>query len=145
MDPHTRAACTTPIVAVLYDWDPVESSLVSSYSRPGGNLTGIFMRQPELIAKQLELLKEALPALSSVAVFWDGLGPRQLEDVKAAAQSLAVPLNFIELRVPYDFPAAFKPAKPANASAVLVLVSPTRSVQWRAVIRWLGDLAAGDC
>ena len=38
---------------------------------PFGNLTGTFMRQPQLIAKQLELLEEALPALSSVAVFWD--------------------------------------------------------------------------
>ena len=119
-----QAAGTTPIVAVLSDHDPVVSGLVSSLSRPGGNITGVFSQQTELVSKRLELLKEALPKASRVAVFWDSYSQRQLDALQQAAPSLGVQLHSIELRAVYDFKAAFGVARQKKADAVVVLFSP---------------------
>jgi len=56
-----RASSTTPIVVVAIDYDPVALGYVTTLARPGGTVTGVFLRQPELTAKRLELLKEAVP------------------------------------------------------------------------------------
>jgi len=63
-----QATSTIPILAVIYDEDPVSSGLVESLNHPGGNLTGIYQRQLQLAGKRLELLKQALPHVSRVAV-----------------------------------------------------------------------------
>jgi putative ABC transport system substrate-binding protein len=127
-EPAARAAQhateTIPIVAALSDHDPVASGLVNSFSRPGGNITGVFSRQSELVGKRLELLKEALPGLSHVAVFWDSYSQRQFDELQQAARSLGVQIQSIELRAPYDFKAAFRGAKQKKAGALIVLFSP---------------------
>jgi putative ABC transport system substrate-binding protein len=65
-------------------------------SHPGGNITGVFSDFPEFGMKWLELLKEAIPALSSVAVLWDpATGPTQLEAVKRAGGLLGVKLEVV--------------------------------------------------
>lgn len=117
------ATTTIPILAVFFDEDPVATGLVKSFNRPGGNITGVYQRQLELAAKRLELLKEALPGLSRVAVFWDVWGPRELEELRPAAQALKVRLDFIELRAPYDFRAAYRLAKQKGAGAVILSFS----------------------
>ena len=67
-----RAATTTiPILAGDLESDPVGSGYVASITRPGGNITGVFLDFPEFGAKWLEVLKEAAPQISSVAIFWD--------------------------------------------------------------------------
>ena len=67
-----RAATTSiPILAGDLESDPVGSGYVASTTRPGGNITGVFLDFPEFSAKWLEVLKEAAPQISSVAVFWD--------------------------------------------------------------------------
>ncbi len=109
---------------VLYDYDPVAAELIDSFSRPGGNITGLFTRQSELVGKRLELLKQALPGVSRVAVFWDSFGRRQLEELEPAARSLGIQLQLVELRAPYDFEVAFKAAKQKGAGAVTLLFSP---------------------
>ena len=127
-EPAVRAARqatgTIPIVMVLYDYDPVVAELIDSFSRPGGNITGIFTRQSELVGKRLELLKQALPGVSRVAVFWDSFGRRQLEELEPAARSLGIQLQLVQLQVPYDFETAFKTAKQKRADAVTLLFSP---------------------
>ena len=126
-EPAARATMqvtrSIPIVAISFDYDPVTSGLIKSYNHPDANVTGIYTRQPELIGKRLELLKEAVPGLSRVAVFWDSFGQRQLEDVKRAAHLLHLVTDLIELRPPYDFKAAFKAAKDKRANAVLLVYS----------------------
>ena len=119
-----QATGTIPIVAVLSDHDPVASGLVNSLSRPGSNITGVFSRQSELVGKRLELLKEVLPRVSRVAVFWDSYSQRQFDELQQAARSLRVQLQSIELRDPYDFKAAFRGAKQRKAGALVVLFSP---------------------
>jgi ABC-type uncharacterized transport system substrate-binding protein len=119
-----HATSTVPIVAVLSDHDPVASGLVNSLSRPGSNITGVFARQSELVGKRLELLREVLPRLSRVAVFWDSYGQRQFDELQQAGRSLGVHIQSIELRDPYDFKAAFRVAKLKGADALIVLFSP---------------------
>jgi ABC-type uncharacterized transport system substrate-binding protein len=119
-----EATSTIPIVMVLYDYDPVAAELIDSFRRPGGNITGIFTRQSELVGKRLELLKQTLPGVSRVAVFWDAFGRGQLEALEPAARSLGIQLQLIELRAPYDFEAAFANAKQKRADAVTLLFSP---------------------
>ena len=105
------------------------AGLVSSLGRPGGNITGIFTHAPELVAKRLELLKEAVPGLSRVAIFWDSYGRRQLGDIEPASRSLGIELQLIELTTPYDLKAAFKAARQQRASAVVLLYSPVFYVE----------------
>jgi len=98
-EPAVRAAeqatRTIPIVAVLSDHDPVASGLVDSLRRPGRNVTGVVGRQSELVGKRLELLKEALPKLSRVAVLWDGFSQRQFDALQEAARSLRIQVQSV--------------------------------------------------
>ena len=126
-EPAVRAArlatSTVPIVVHLPDYDPVASGLIDSLGRPGGNITGVFTRHPELVGKRLELLKQALPRLSKVTVFYDSFGVHQLDALASAARSLGIPLDRYEMRPPYDFKAAFRVAKERGAGAVTLLYS----------------------
>jgi len=119
-----RSTSTIPIIAALFDYDPVATGLIDSLAHPGGNITGIFTRAPELIGKRLELLKEAVPRLSRVAVFYDPYGRRLVEDVQAASRSLGVQLVLAELAPPYNYGASFKNARQKKAGAALFLYSP---------------------
>ena len=112
-----QASNTVPIVVAFYDYDPVATGLVDSFSRPGGNVTGVFVRQSELAGKRFELLRELLPRVSRVAVLWDassGEGSRgavsrmQHEELEPIARAAGLNLELIEVRAPYDFQAAFK-------------------------------------
>ena len=137
-----EASNTVPIVMAFYDYDPVAAGLIDSFSHPGGNLTGVFGRQSELVGKRIELLRELLPRLSRVAVLWDassGVESRhevsrmQREELEPVARAAGVKLQLIEVRAPYDFQAAFKAAKAKKAEAVMVLFSPVcYSAPWRA-------------
>jgi putative ABC transport system substrate-binding protein len=124
-----QATSTIPIVALMHDQDPVTSGLIESFNRPGGNITGIYQRQQELAGKRLELLKEALPNLSTVAVFWDACCAGELAELKRAARSLGIKLELIQLRAPYDFERAFTIAKQKKAGAVIVMFSAGFYVQ----------------
>ena len=121
-----KATSTIPIVMVGHGAnDPVASKLIESYARPGGNVTGLFSVNSMLLPKRLELLKEALPGLSRVAVFWESsFGRHQFDDLKRAAQPLGLELQPIDLRGAEDLEPAFKTAKRNNAEALLLGFSP---------------------
>ena len=118
-----RATHTIPVVMVGYVYDPVASGLIDSYGKPGRNLTGVFTRISELVGKRFQLLKEAVPNLSRVAVFWHASGQSELAEVEPAARSLGLHLTYLKLRSPYDFESAFKTAKRKKAGAVILLFS----------------------
>ena len=121
-----QATSTIPIVMVGFANDPVALGLVDSFARPGGNITGLCSLPGELDTKRLELLKEALPGVSRVAVFWeDPFGRSSLAELQRAAQSMNVRLELIQLRGRQDLEAAFKAAKRKKAGAVLLVWSPT--------------------
>jgi putative ABC transport system substrate-binding protein len=125
-----QATSTIPIVMVGFANDPVALGLVDSFARPGGNITGLCSLPGELDVKRLEILKEALPGVSRVAVFWeDPFGRGALEGLQRAAQSLDVRLEVIQLRGKQDLETAFKAARRKKAGAVLMVWSPTFYVQ----------------
>ncbi len=126
-DPAIRAAQqatrTIPIVAATDDL--LGAGLVASFARPGGNTTGVSILASELNVKRLELLKETLPRVSRIAALWDpGSGTFHLKGLEAAARSLGVELQILEVRRPEDFRRAFEAAKKARAGALNVLASP---------------------
>jgi putative ABC transport system substrate-binding protein len=98
---------------------------VAGLARPGGNITGVVQQRLEVVAKQLELLKEALPTVTRVAVLWDDASADQRRAAEAAARALGMQLQPLELRQPpYEFAGAFAAAVQGQAEALLVLNSP---------------------
>ena len=119
-----NATSTIPIVLVGYTDDPLALGWIDSYRHPGGNLTGVFSVDAELPAKRLEILRDTLPGLSRVAVFWDNYGRRQIKDVENAGRALGLTLDFIEVKGADDLERAFKAAIAQKAGGLLILWSP---------------------
>ena len=123
-----QATRTLPIVFATAG-DPVQSGLVTSLARPGGNVTGLSILGPELVGKCLELLTQAVPEVSRVAVLWEpgAVGERMDKDMlkraEVAARALGVRLHFAEARGPDDFDRAFSDMTRARAGALTVLGS----------------------
>jgi putative ABC transport system substrate-binding protein len=94
-----RLTTTVPIVALDLELDPVGSGLVQTLARPGGNLTGLFLDQPNLAAKWLQLLAEAVPNLRRLALLWDPLiGPAQRDALQTAARQQGMHLAALDVR-----------------------------------------------
>ena len=107
--------------------DPVASGLVDSLARPGGNITGLSQMNPELAGKRLELLKEIVPKLSSVAVFWnpqDQMSTISWNELQSPARALGVQLHSVEVRSSSDFDKAFENVTKARAGAVAIMPAP---------------------
>jgi putative ABC transport system substrate-binding protein len=120
-----RATSTIPIVLAIVA-DPVGSGLVASLAHPGGNVTGLSLMTTDLSAKRLQLLKEALPRLTRVAVLWNPdtpYSPKVIEELKAAAPSLSLELSFEGVRTPEQLEPAFAAASRAHAQALYVVES----------------------
>jgi putative ABC transport system substrate-binding protein len=127
---YTRAAknatSTIPIVFMSHA-DPIGSGHVASLAHPGGNVTGLTIMMTATNAKALELLKETLPHMSSVAVIWDPATPSHipgLEAVQAAAQTLAVRVHSIPVRNVVELESSFAHISKEHADALLVLSTP---------------------
>jgi putative ABC transport system substrate-binding protein len=119
------ATQTIPIVANDLESDPVDAGWAASLSHPGGNITGVFMAFPDFATKWLELLKDALPQLSRVALLWDpSTGSFQKESIEAAAKASKLAAETIEVRTPSDLDGAFNSAKQGGADALVMLSSP---------------------
>jgi putative ABC transport system substrate-binding protein len=120
-----EATATIPIVVVAIDYDPIARGFVGSLARPGGNITGLFLRQPELTAKRIELLREAVPKLRRLIVFWDTFSVDQMAEADAAAHAAGLQIKRVEFREPpYKFEAPMKAAVRQQADALLGLASP---------------------
>jgi putative ABC transport system substrate-binding protein len=135
-----HATSTIPVVMVA-GADPVGSGLVTSLARPGGNLTGLSALSPELSGKRLQLLTEAIPRVSRIAVLWNPADPAnalELRETQATGQALGVQLQLLEVRGPEDFESAFAAMTSERAEALITLGDPlTVSHRMRIV-----DLAA---
>jgi len=115
---------TVPIVAVDFTTDPIARGYIETYSRPGGNVTGVFLDAPEFAGKWFDLLKATVPNLSHVAVLWDpGPGDSHLFAVRGVAESLDIKLQVLEVHQPRDIDKAFE-AFSVKTQAVVILPSP---------------------
>jgi putative tryptophan/tyrosine transport system substrate-binding protein len=121
-----QATKTIPIVMVTTQ-DPVETGLVDSLARPGGNITGLTRLTRDLNGKRLELFKEALPTISRVGVLLDAnttSGRLHLSDYDTAARPLNVVLQSLEVqRQNPDFAAAFQSAVKGRVNAVITIAN----------------------
>ncbi len=123
-----QATTTIPIV-VSNTSDLVGPGHVVSLARPGGNITGLTNMAPELAGKRLELLKEAVPKLSRVAVLWwnDPADPghsASWKESQLSARELRLQLHSMEVRNLSDFERAFEDAHKARSDALAVTPSP---------------------
>src|SRR5438093_11273192 len=121
-----RQTQTIPIV-MANSSDPEGTGFVASLARPGGNVTGLSIISPELNAKRLELLREAVPGLSRVAIMWNPEVRGAVLDYKeteSAARSLRLQLQSVEVSRADDFDRAFSALTTARAEALIVVPSP---------------------
>ncbi len=138
-----QATKTIPIVFAVAA-DPVTSGLVTSLARPGGNVTGLSILSPELVGKGLELLTQAIPGVSRIAVLWQpgALGERTekdlLKEAEVAARALGMRPQVVEARGPEDFDRAFSDMTRARTGALTVLTSIMFVIERRRLV----DLAA---
>ena len=120
-----RATSTIPIVVVDLESDPIASGWTKSLGRPSRNLSGMFLDLPEISGKQIQLIKEALPELSSVGILWDStVGEAQFRATEAAARVAAVRLLSLPVKHLGDFESALERAVRERVQAVVVLSSP---------------------
>jgi putative ABC transport system substrate-binding protein len=133
-----QATTTIPIVFIAIEFDPVLRGYIGSLARPGGNVTGVFLRQPELAVKRVDLLREMLPRVTRVAVLWDSFSGDQLKATETAMRSVGLQLQALELPPPYTFDRAFKLAAGGRAEVLICTASP---VLWRERTQ-IGELAA---
>jgi putative ABC transport system substrate-binding protein len=137
-----QATTTIPIVMPIIT-DPVRLGLVASLARPGGNATGFATQNDELPGKWLELVREAVPKVTRVAVLFHPTydGGVQFKASEAAARSLGVRLQAVNVEHSDDFATAFSEVKRSRAEALIVSSSPlfyanrTRIVEFAATHR----------
>jgi putative ABC transport system substrate-binding protein len=120
-----KATATIPIV-MIGPGDPVGSGFIASLARPGGNVTGVTYSAADMgiLAKQLELLKEAVPTVTRVAVLSNPSNanhPRWVREVKGAGRSLGVQIDVLEARTPGEVDSAFAGMARERPGAILVM------------------------
>jgi putative tryptophan/tyrosine transport system substrate-binding protein len=131
--PAVRAAmdatATIPIILAV-GGDPVEAGVVASLARPGGNVTGLTAISYQLSGKRLELLAQTVPGVGRVGVLLDAASQsktREWQETAAAAQSLGIRLQALEVRGPEDFESAFDVMTHERVEALVVLHSSLTS------------------
>jgi putative tryptophan/tyrosine transport system substrate-binding protein len=125
-----HATRTIPIVFAAVS-DPLGTGLVASLARPGANITGTAAMSSDVVGKSLELLREAVPALSRVVVIWNPdnavFQAQMLRDTQLAAGRLGIELRVVAVRGPDDFEPAFSGIASTQAGALMVLSDPAYS------------------
>ena len=118
-----QATSTIPIVMVSVG-EPVEVKLVDSLAHPGGNVTGLSLIAPQLAAKRLDLLKQALPKLLRVTVLWNSANQgmkARFQETQGGAQLLGVTLHSVTIQSPDDFDPLFAAMTRDRPESLLVL------------------------
>ena len=119
-----HATRTAPIVFTMVG-DPVGAGFVESLARPGGNITGFVFQQLELAQKQVELLNQAFPDRTRLAMLFDAQSADQFVAAERTAKLLNLQVQSLRLEnPPYDFEAAIRGAASGDAQMLLILSSP---------------------
>jgi putative ABC transport system substrate-binding protein len=130
-----EATSKIPVV-MMFSADPVSAGLVQSLARPGGNVTGMSMQNVELAAKRLELLKEAVPRISRVAVIWDSsnvLVHREWEMTQRIARGLGITIESEDVGGEPDLSRAFERIKAKRPDALIAIID-LRIARYRQII-----------
>ena len=132
----TKSVTKTIPVVFAGVLDPIESGFVASLAHPGGNITGLSLLATELSGKRLELLKEAFPKLTRVAVLWNSEHPATahlLSETQAAGREFSVSLHAVQVRGANDFDAAFAAITKNNDQALLTIPDPLTNSEGRRI------------
>jgi ABC-type uncharacterized transport system substrate-binding protein len=127
IQPAMKATTTIPIVMVADNADPVDAGYIASYSRPGGNVTGLAGLSPDVTAKRMELLKEAVPSVSRVAVLRNpaSLGREGLwGETVAAAQAIGLRVQALDITEAGQLNGLFDAAIRERAGGLIVIRDP---------------------
>ena len=134
-----QATTTIPIVIGLSAGDAVATGLIASLARPGGNITGMTDESVQLSAKRMEILKEAVPKATVIAVVWNandqGMTLRYRE-IEKAARILNVEVQALSVREPDDFAVAFSAMTRRRPDAMLLVADPFTIVNRKRVIEF---------
>ena len=121
-----QATATVPIVMGAVG-DPVGAGFAASLSRPGGNVTGVSNLAVEITGKWMQLLREAAPRISHMAVLWNPANPTHhafWREAQAAARTMGVRVSGIDFTSPDDFEPAFANMALEGVDGVVVLPDP---------------------
>jgi putative ABC transport system substrate-binding protein len=133
-----RATATTPIVIARVS-DPVRTGLVASFAHPGGNITGLSNFSDELGSKRLGLIKEIVPAISQLAVLWNGGNPGialSVSEMEGASAQFGVHVRSHAVKGPEDFAMAFEDIVHQRAGALFVFDDVLVTTHKRQVLDW---------
>ena len=122
-----RAATSEIPIVMTNVGDPVGSGIVPSLARPGDNVTGLSLLDRDLHGKRIELLKEAVPKLTRLAILWSANDPGMtlaFSRVEEAAKARGFALQSLAVREPGEFPRAFEAAASGRAEALFVTAQP---------------------
>jgi putative ABC transport system substrate-binding protein len=122
-----KAATSTIPIVLIFGADPLNLGLVASFSRPGGNITGVTFITTELMAKRLDLLRGLVPQANTVAYLADlrsVVGQDMLHDMQSAASTLKLQLVVMDANSDRDFEPAFAAFVERQAGALVVGASP---------------------
>ena len=123
-EPALRAAVAAaggkPIAFLAIDFDPQAKGYVASLSRPGGNVTGLFVRQIELAAKRVEIVREAFPRASALGIVFDTTSGEQRDAAAEAARKFALEPRMIEVRGEEDYAGAFAAMDDARGQPIIL-------------------------
>jgi putative ABC transport system substrate-binding protein len=136
-----RAVAGSIPVVFGINGDPVEAGLVASLSRPGANLTGITALALELAGKRLQLLREAVPGVTRIAVLANASHPgsqAELRETQAAARRLGLSLQYVPVHSARDFDAAFEAITRGHAEAVVAFPDTLINRQAKAIAEFAG-------
>jgi putative ABC transport system substrate-binding protein len=128
-EPALRAALSAaegkPIAFLAVDFDPLAKGYVTKLSRPGSNLTGIFVRQLELAAKRVEIAREAFPRATVVGIAFDAVSREQRDATAEAARKLGLEPRMIELTGEQGYAGAFDAMGGARGQPIILPAGPT--------------------
>ena len=138
--PLVRAATSTIPIVMAVSQDPVQTGLVASLARPGGNITGVTFVSSDLAAKRLQFLHEMAPDLARVAVIWnpDHIDP-EYRETQIAGKTLGIQIQSLEVRTTDDIDAAFQAAISARAQALVPVSSRLMTANRARIIQFSGQ------
>jgi putative ABC transport system substrate-binding protein len=144
---HAAQQVTNTVPIVLTTGDPVGGGLAASLARPGGNVTGLTVLPLDLGGKRLELLKEAFPKSTRVAVLWNPASQASVtgfKEAQVAAQALSLQLQSLEARSGEEIGNVFAGATKARPNAFLTILDPLTTLNSKRIVelaaknRWPG-------
>ena len=135
--PFARAATSTIPIVMVVSVEPVQTGLVASLARPGGNITGVTFVSSDLAAKRLQFLHEIAPHLERIAVIWnpDHIDP-EYRETQIAGKTLGLQVQSLEVRSAEDFEAAFQAATSARAQAIIPVSSRLMTINRSRIIQF---------